>query len=223
MNINNKFFIEILPTWLNRLSPEVKDIDVSKYPDFVDSLFKKRGSENLDVEHAVMGIMTEATELLGGVVNLEKSLSNNSNEDNIENLSNIVEELGDLHFYIQALLKGDNFQRLEERDLYLLWDMVPAGGNVISISKSLVSDVVCESGDMLDIVKKHTMYGKDLDVKKLQFHGQVVRNAVKLISVNMRIATEIVIKQNMFKLSERYPAGIYKDSDAIERKDKNYT
>lgn len=221
MNINDKFFVEIFPEWLNRLSPKVKDIDVSKYPDFVDSLFKKRGSENLDVEHAVMGIMTEATELQRGILDLEKSLVSNSDEDGIKNLLNVVEELGDLHFYIQALLKGDNFQRLEEMDFYLLWDMVPAEGNVISISKSLVSDVVCEAGDMLDIVKKHTIYGKDLDVKELQFHGQVVRNAVKLISVNMRIATEIVIKQNMLKLSKRYPSGIYKDSDAIGRKDKD--
>lgn len=66
------------------------------YSDFVAALFKDMGSDTLDILHAAVGIAGEAGELLDAVKKhwaYEKPLDR----------ANVVEELGDLEFYMQAL------------------------------------------------------------------------------------------------------------------------
>jgi len=66
------------------------------YSDFVAALFKDMGSPTLDLLHAAVGIAGEAGELLDAVKKhwaYEKPLDR----------ENVIEELGDLEFYMQAL------------------------------------------------------------------------------------------------------------------------
>lgn len=80
--------------------------------------------------------------------------------------------------------------------------------------------VAGEAGELLDAIKKHTIYGKELDRKNvieelgdLEFYLQGIRN-------NLGITREEVLQGNIDKLSERYAKLTYSDAAAIERKDK---
>lgn len=66
------------------------------YSDFVKALMKEMGSPTLNILHAAVGIAGEAGELLDAVKKhwaYEKPLDR----------ENVIEELGDLEFYTQAL------------------------------------------------------------------------------------------------------------------------
>lgn len=66
------------------------------YAEFVNSLMKDMGATTLNILHAAVGIAGEAGELLDAVKKhwaYEKPLDR----------ENVIEELGDLEFYMQAL------------------------------------------------------------------------------------------------------------------------
>lgn len=66
------------------------------YSDFVAALMKQMGTSTLNILHAAVGISGEAGELLDAVKKhwaYEKPLDK----------ENVIEELGDLEFYMQAL------------------------------------------------------------------------------------------------------------------------
>ena len=86
----------------------------------------------------------------------------------------------------------------------------------------MVVGISGEAGELLDAVKKHVIYNKDLDMKNvieelgdLEFYMQGVRNGLGLTRAT-------VIEHNMKKLGARYEAG-YSDKAAQERADKNST
>lgn len=77
-----------------------------------------------------------------------------------------------------------------------------------------------ESGELLDAIKKHVIYGKDLDIENvieelgdLEFYLQGIRNLLEL-------HRETIIIINQEKLNCRYHQGTYTDEQAINRKDK---
>lgn len=94
------------------ITEEVKVlVGVSKYPklysDFVYSRTKDMESGTLDLVHAVVGVSGEAGELLDAI---KKVWVYNKPIDR----ANIVEELGDLRFYMQALM---NFLGITEEEV----------------------------------------------------------------------------------------------------------
>jgi len=77
-----------------------------------------------------------------------------------------------------------------------------------------------EAGELIDAIKKHAIYGKPLDrvniveeLGDLRFYMQALMNT-------LGISEEEIIRENMRKLSARYPRGIYSDEQAIARADK---
>ena len=66
------------------------------YSDFVAALFKEMGSPTLNILHAAVGISGEAGELLDAV---KKHWAYGKELDKV----NVIEELGDLEFYMQAM------------------------------------------------------------------------------------------------------------------------
>jgi NTP pyrophosphatase (non-canonical NTP hydrolase) len=77
-----------------------------------------------------------------------------------------------------------------------------------------------EAGELADAIKRHVIYGKDLDLKNvieelgdLRFYLQAVANLVK-------IPEHTILQENGNKLSERYKKLQYSDQAAIERADK---
>lgn len=80
--------------------------------------------------------------------------------------------------------------------------------------------VAGESGELLDCVKKHTIYGKDLDKENLleelgdlEFYLEGIRQVTGL-------TREECLSHNIAKLSKRYEKLAYSDQAAQDRKDK---
>lgn len=80
--------------------------------------------------------------------------------------------------------------------------------------------VAGEAGEFVDAIKRHTIYGKEIDITNVQeeigdalFYLQATVNKLGLV-------WEDIIHQNVTKLEARYPAGTYSDADAIARADK---
>ena len=83
----------------------------------------------------------------------------------------------------------------------------------------MVVGISGEAGELLDAVKKHVIYNKDLDMKNvieelgdLEFYMQGVRNGLGLTRTT-------ILEHNMKKLGARYEGG-YSDKAAQERADK---
>lgn len=76
-----------------------------------------------------------------------------------------------------------------------------------------------EAGELLDAVKKHWVYGRELDIENvieelgdLEFYAQAMRSVLGL-------SRHEVLQANVEKLLKRYPVG-YTDAQAIARADK---
>jgi NTP pyrophosphatase (non-canonical NTP hydrolase) len=83
----------------------------------------------------------------------------------------------------------------------------------------MILGIAGEAGELVDAVKKHVIYDKDLDLDNvieelgdLEFYLEGFRDALGLDRSH-------IISYNMEKLTERYPIS-YSNKDAIERKDK---
>jgi NTP pyrophosphatase (non-canonical NTP hydrolase) len=76
-----------------------------------------------------------------------------------------------------------------------------------------------EAGELLDSIKKTTIYNKELDIDNiveelgdLEFYMEMIRQEIDL-------TREFILIKNISKLEKRYP-NQYSDKDALERKDK---
>lgn len=77
-----------------------------------------------------------------------------------------------------------------------------------------------EVGELLDAIKKHVMYKKPLDrVNVIEELGDI-EFYLAALRQGLGIDRDEVLHGNIKKLSVRYPAGSYSNTDAVERKDK---
>ena len=83
-----------------------------------------------------------------------------------------------------------------------------------------VMGVAGEAGELVDAIKKHTIYGKPLDrtnvieeLGDLRFYIQAMQNV-------LGISESDVLQANADKLSKRYKGLRYTDKAAIDRADK---
>ena len=76
-----------------------------------------------------------------------------------------------------------------------------------------------EVGELTDAVKKHVIYGKELDVCNLQEEIGDILWYLAVVANNAGISMSAAAGQNIEKLQQRYPEK-YSDADALERKDK---
>ena len=77
-----------------------------------------------------------------------------------------------------------------------------------------------ESGELVDVIKKYVMYGKELDYENMieemgdiEFYLEAIRQATG-------ITRQQTLEANITKLEKRYPNGSFSNKDAQERKDK---
>lgn len=83
------------------------------YSEFVASLAKPMGTQTLDALHGAVGLSGEAGEMLDAI---KKVWVYNKEPD----LTNIIEELGDLRFYWQMLLNTFNLTEQQILDANVL-------------------------------------------------------------------------------------------------------
>lgn len=84
----------------------------------------------------------------------------------------------------------------------------------------MVLGIAGEAGELVDAVKKHTIYGKPIDRENvveelgdLEFYMEGLRQG-------LGITREETIEHNITKLHTRYPDHTYTDTAAIRRADK---
>lgn len=84
----------------------MENVTLSMYPVFVSRLIKDMGTEKDNLMHPAIGIAGEAGELLDAI---KKHWAYNKPLD----IENVIEELGDLEFYIEALRQEIGIDRDE--------------------------------------------------------------------------------------------------------------
>lgn len=166
----------------------------NSYSDFVASVWKPGADIVLDAKqrellHAGLLLTGEAAELLAA--------------DSIEN---VKEEIGDLLFGMHALR-----------------NLVPGVFWLSHIhyryTTATVGDIVITCGDIADTIKKHAIYGQDLDHAKLATYCQLLSNHINGLCDYLGVTCEELIEANQTKLEKRYPKG-YSDAAAKARADK---
>lgn len=136
-------------------------------------------SEQNRLLHASIGSMTESVELMG-----------------FTDQSNLVEELGDICWYIAIALDTLKPASLESK-------LVPMATGLTE--KAAIRAICDESAVMLDSVKKWMFYGKQVDRVDFVASCNVVLHLIRELC-NMRgIQFCDVLKANIRKLEVRYP------------------
>lgn len=84
----------------------------------------------------------------------------------------------------------------------------------------MVIGVAGEAGELLDAIKKHTMYDKPLDIVNvveelgdIEFYLEGIRQALKL-------SRDYILITNTQKLQKRYASGKFSNQQAQDRADK---
>ncbi len=169
---------------------------------------------NTRILHAILGINTEVVELL---VNSEGDCS----------LTNYIEELGDLNWYIAILCDSldINFNELlNKAKLYTMDELESLiSNNNISTSlkyytseATIIKKLIVISSDLLDMIKKQIYYkkyytkeyiiGKIEDIFRLNIH----------LCSNLSLSIDNILIVNINKLTARYPDKFCEDK-AINR------
>ena len=81
--------------------------------------------------------------------------------------------------------------------------------------------VAGEAGELLDAIKKHAIYQKDLDIENVEEElGDLMFYMTGIMNI-LRISNlDYIINKNQRKLKKRYPSGNYTNIQAQTRADK---
>ena len=89
-----------------------------------------------------------------------------------------------------------------------------------AICSNMCMGLAGETGETVDIFKKHIYQGKDLDINDvIEEIGDILWYIANLCNVN-KITMKECMDSNVEKLRKRYPNG-FSVKDALERSDKN--
>lgn len=153
--------------------------------------------------HMAVGVAGEAAELLAS-----------------DGRENTLEECGDLEFFLEGLTINNNQFQTQWNEYSLGTDRNAI--NLICNPIQLIEAahlIVIDSGEVLDAVKKYTIYNKPLDTEKLRSSWQLIHVRLETIYEYLRVTRVEILKMNADKLNKRYKAG-YSDKEAQERADK---
>ncbi len=95
-------------------------------------------------------------------------------------------------------------------------DMTPGSAELLHAGVGISG----EAGEILDCIKKHVIYNKELDVENIIEELGDLEFFMEMVRQNVGISREETIQENIKKLKFRYPKGKYSNSQAQERKDK---
>lgn len=92
----------------------------------------------------------------------------------------------------------------------------PAKAHLAHMAMLLTS----EAGELCDAIKKHVIYGKDLDMKNVVEELGDIEFALEGIRRVLFITRHTTLEHNIIKLRDRYKAGKFSNAAAIKREDK---
>lgn len=162
----------------------------------------------LDIElcHAAFGVVGELGELFGGV---EYAYANRVQID----MANVLEELGDLEFFMENLRTLLGFTR---DDVLTCEDvcLVPAG------PVRMAGHMLVYATDAMDQIKKAVIYRKEINKKAILTCLSKIEFILEPFRLHFNYSYEQVLEGNMDKLAKRYDGFEYTDQRAQERADK---
>jgi NTP pyrophosphatase (non-canonical NTP hydrolase) len=178
----------------------------TEYEQMVKALFKSGEKmkeeflvDDFELLHSAMGICTEAGEIyeiISGAIEYDKN--------------HLVEELGDLDFYLTSLVLNSKFSSLEFENagLEVVEEEFPLDGLILSAAQ------------ILDLVKKITVYRKT--VEELEFFPLIIKidRYIDSQAIVLGMTREDIREENKRKLQKRYDQLTYSNDAAIARKDK---
>lgn len=148
--------------------------------------------------HMAVGISGEAGELAEALIAPKLDLIN------------VVEELGDIEFYMEGLRQGVGLTRN---------DVLKSGGPVLFLTQPSVGIQIYAS-HILDAVKKCVIYEKEIELPVLIQAMYAMEAHLGCISVEHNLSHSDALAANIAKLSKRYVGLKYSNQAAQERKDK---
>lgn len=77
-----------------------------------------------------------------------------------------------------------------------------------------------EAGELVDCIKKHTIYGKELDISNLIEELGDLMFYIQTLMLAHNISLREILQTNADKLSVRYKGMVYTDKAAQDREDK---
>lgn len=178
-----------------------------QYDEMVSAL-KKPGQDLLDswtpekasAIHMLIGIYDENLEVTEALYNMAQ------NPDSEEAKIHVIEELGDLAFYLVGLA-----QDLELAEQVLAYPLPEL--------KMQASYHIMELTTML---KRHLMYQKHLEKPEVVVHMRQILSAISQFAGGAGSSLEGVLEANKLKLlGGRYKEGKYSDEQANSRQDKS--
>lgn len=171
------------------------------YPQMVANLFKRGASIQYDLMHAAIGLSGESGKLATA-----------------DSFKNLIEELGDAEFYLEAFLQCVNIHsavvQATASDPSFRPDFKPVFG-------TLCHDLHVASSELLDTTKKCWVYGRDVDPNAFFLHLASVRRVLDRAYDITGLRKEVVLDANQSKLGKRFPEGVYSGAAALARADKD--
>ncbi len=174
-----------------------------------DKIIEALSPAKAHLMHMAVGISGEVTgELLDEIYSADM-LGRPIDKDNI------IEELGDIEFFMEGLRQGAGITRVECQMAY-------RHDEPIAVVPLIGLNVI--SGQLLDLIKKHVIYGKELDRAGVVERLGAMDFYLKQIYAEFYITREHALEKNVEKLlkgkNARYAAGAYSDKAAQDRADK---
>lgn len=110
-----------------------------------------------------------------------------------------------------------NIYEYETKAMRTAKDMGSTKMNLIHAALGVASD----GGELVDAIKKHTVYGKLLDYDNVIEEMGDILWFLALTAKSIGTTLEVVMEANIEKLAKRYPEK-YSDEAAIAREDKQH-
>lgn len=168
--------------------------------------------DKIDLWHGATGVAGETGELLEGI----------AVDDPLNNSDNILEELGDIEFYVQQIRSRTNMPRAggaddvaREMTLHSLSDE-----RLKSELMGFAVSAAIQGSQVLDIIKKGAIYNKDVDGNALMDTLFRLDVSMGCIRGTLGFTRQQVLDANIEKLSKRYIGLGYTDAAALARADK---
>lgn len=178
----------------------------TNHPEMVTALKKNPGhihadlsAQKIDAWHMASCIVGEAGELFHAI-----------NEKDHEN---IIEELGDIEFYLEGLRQCFNIARDE-----ILLD--PSIGEICHIPDLHSIDLPFAAASLFDVLKKHIIYNREFDMPALMRAMLEFESVLEGIRDDFNITWGETLAHNLEKLNKRYAEGKFTDAQAQARADK---
>jgi len=164
-------------------------------------------AEEADLWHGATGVAGETTEVLEAITQMFITGS--------LDVQNMVEELGDIEFYMEAVRQNIGTARDE-----IMQFQTEKHFTIANEPLECASLLAIAGGQLLDTVKKHVVYKKPLDREGIQYNLANLEVCVGVIRQAIQVTREETLEANIAKLSVRYKGLQYSDKAAQERADK---